>query len=130
MVLVEDHGETRRLLAELLQDEGILVIGQAASGEEGVELTRRLVPEVVLMDLNMPGMGGVEATRRIKEALPDTQVIVLTMYEGPHPTRSAEDVGAYAYLIKGCSVGFVRDIVISAWKFCMGLRAERASASA
>ncbi|MGH2556165.1 MAG: response regulator, partial [Actinomycetota bacterium] len=78
-------------------------------------------PDVVLMDLRMPAMGGIEATRLIKEALPTTQVIILTVYEGPLPERSAEEVGAYAYLVKGCSPALIRDVIIQARNYKSGL---------
>ena len=78
------------------------------------------------MDLRMPVVGGIEATRRIKERSPLTQVIILTVYGGPLPGRSAEDVGAYAYLVKGCSVAFVRDVIFQAWVYGQGMRVREA----
>ncbi|MDP8956557.1 MAG: response regulator transcription factor [Actinomycetota bacterium] len=125
VLLVDDDVTERRLLAELLETEGLAVVGQAADGFEGVEQARALEPDVVLMDLRMPGFGGFEATRAIKEELPATQVIILTAYEGPLPERSAEEAGAYAYLVKGCSVEFIRDMIVQAWHYKAGLE-ERA----
>jgi DNA-binding NarL/FixJ family response regulator len=96
-------------------------VGRGSDGSEGVELARALEPDVVLMDLRMPRLGGFEATRIIKDELPSTQVIILTAYEGPLPERSAEEVGAYAYLVKGCSVDFIRDMIVQAWRYRAGL---------
>lgn len=124
VLLVDDDIRERGLLAELLQDEGLDIVGEAGDGEAGVALAETLAPDVVLMDLRMPVMNGFEATRRIKVALPNTQVIILTAYEGRLPERSAEDVGAYAYLVKGCSPGLVRDVIFQACKLKIGLQAN------
>jgi CheY-like chemotaxis protein len=126
VLLVEDDAKERGLLAQLLEAEGLAVVGEASDGVEGVELARTLEPDVVLMDLRMPRLGGFEATRIIKEELPFTQVIILTAYEGPLPERSAEEIGAYAYLVKGCSVEFICDMIVQAWHFKAGLE-ERAA---
>jgi CheY-like chemotaxis protein len=125
VLLVDDEAAERGLLAELLSAEGVSVVGQGSDGLEGVQLARALEPDVVLMDLRMPRLGGFEATRIIKDELPSTQVIILTAYEGPLPERSAEEVGAYAYLVKGCSVDFIRDMIVQAWRYKAGLE-ERA----
>jgi CheY-like chemotaxis protein len=96
VLLVEDDPGTRHFLRRILESEGIDVIGEAGHGARAIELVRVDPPDVVLMDLRMPGVGGIEATRAIKEVAPLTQVVILTVYEGPLPTRSAEQVGAYA----------------------------------
>jgi CheY-like chemotaxis protein len=121
VVIVDDDPRERSLMAELLENEGLVVLGEGGDGLEAVELARELNPDVILMDLRMPGLGGFEATRLIKEDLPYTQVIILTAYEGPLPERSAEEVGAYAYLVKGCSVEFIREMTFQAWHYKAGL---------
>jgi CheY-like chemotaxis protein len=121
VLLVEDDPGARHFLRRILESEGIEVIGEAGHGARAIELVRLDPPVVVLMDLRMPGMGGIEATRAIKEVAPLTQVVILTVYEGPLPTRSAEQVGAYAYLVKGCSAELVRDVVLHAWWYKGGL---------
>ncbi|HEX8099043.1 MAG TPA: response regulator transcription factor [Actinomycetota bacterium] len=125
LLIAEDDARQRALLAELLEAEDLAVLGLAADGLEAVELARELNPDVVLMDLRMPGLSGFEATRLIKEALPFTQVIILTAYEGPLPERSAEEAGAYAYLVKGCSSTFIKEMILQAWHFKAG--AERSA---
>jgi CheY-like chemotaxis protein len=125
VLLVEDDQANRRRIREILINEGIDVVGEASNGSAGIELTARLEPDVVLMDLRMPIMGGLEATREIKRALPLTQVIVLTSYDGPLPARSAEQAGAYAYLVKGCQGDLMRDVIHQAWKYKVGLQQEQ-----
>jgi len=121
VLIVEDAAAERALLRELLEAEGVSVVAEAGDGAEGVVGALQFQPDVVLMDLRMPGMGGIEATRLIKASLPTTQVIILTVYEGPLPERSAEEVGAYAYLVKGCSPQLVRDVIFQARNYKTGL---------
>jgi CheY-like chemotaxis protein len=125
VLLVEDDQANRRRIREILEGEGIPVVGEASDGALGVRLARDIRPDVVLMDLRMPVMGGLEATREIKQALPLTQVIVLTSYDGPLPERSAEQAGAYAYLVKGCAGSLMRDVIQQAWKYKVGLESEQ-----
>src|SRR5512143_2945727 len=82
-LIVDDHPVTREGLRTALElsEDAVIVIGEAASGEEAVEQARSLTPDVVFMDVRMPGMGGIEATRRIREASPDTKVILITIDE-------------------------------------------------
>jgi CheY-like chemotaxis protein len=122
VLLVEDDQANRRRIRAILSEEGVTVIGEASDGATGVRLARELEPDVVLMDLRMPFMGGLEATRAIKEKLPHTQVIILTSYEGPLPSRSAEQAGAYAYLVKGCSAQLLREMIYQAWTYRVGLQ--------
>jgi len=102
------HPGTCELLRGVLDEEGLAVSGTATSGEAAVEMVRGLPPDVVLMDLRMPGMGGVEATRRIKELNPSIQVVILTVYDEEDLERSAEQAGAFCYLVKGCPPSLIR----------------------
>ena len=121
ILIVDDDAENRRMLRTVLEGEGLHVVGEASDGREAVDLVGRASPDVVLMDLRMPEMGGIEATRLIKESRPTAQVLMLTTYEGPFPTRSAEQVGAYAYLRKGCSVELILQVISQAWNYGAGL---------
>jgi len=104
-MLVDDHDLIRYGLRRLLGDQaGIDVVEEASSGEQAMEKVRSSKPDVILMDINMPGIGGFEATSRISQTHPECRVIVLTVHsEGPLPKRILE-AGAVGYLTKGCPV--------------------------
>jgi DNA-binding NarL/FixJ family response regulator len=101
VVLVEDHDFYRQGLKEMLSGEGIHVVGDTASGEDGVKLVHRVKPDVVLMDLNLPGISGAEATERIQEADPDVRVVMLTVSVESEDVLDALLAGAAGYLVKG-----------------------------
>jgi DNA-binding NarL/FixJ family response regulator len=126
-VLIADDDEgIRQALRDLLGEEGMDVVGEASDGMGAVAAAKDLAPDVVLMDLRMPDLGGAEATTMIREALPTTQVIILSAYDDPALNRSAEEAGAYAYLVKGCSAGLVRDVLLEAYKLKQGLERRAA----
>jgi DNA-binding NarL/FixJ family response regulator len=128
ILLVDDEVPARRLLARALTEDGIDVVGECGTAEGGAAAARDLRPEVVLMDLRLPDGSGIEATRRIKESRPYVQVLLLTAYDGELPSRSAHAVGAYAYLVKGCPVSLIRDMVTTAATRCRALRRAKAQA--
>ena len=104
VMLVDDQQIVRQGLATiLLYEEDIEVVGEASDGQEAVSTASALRPDVVLMDLKMPVLGGVPATRRIRAALPDTQVIVLTTYDTDDLVFQAIRAGATGYLLKDAS---------------------------
>jgi DNA-binding NarL/FixJ family response regulator len=102
VLLVDDEPRLRAQLGAVLADYGVAVLGEAGNGQEGIELACRLRPDVVLMDLRMPELDGIAATRKLAEVLPSTAVIVLSAYEDPALLREARQAGAAAYLVKGC----------------------------
>jgi len=104
VMLVDDHAVVRRgLSAFFLTSDDLQLVGEATSGEEGVQLCDNLQPDVVLMDLVMPGMGGVEATRAIREHWPHIRVIALTSFETDELVQGALQAGAISYLLKNVS---------------------------
>jgi len=104
VMLVDDQQIVRQGLATiLLYEEDIEVVGEAGDGQEAVSAAQALRPDVVLMDLKMPVLGGVPATRQIREALPETQVIVLTTYDTDDLVFQAIRAGANGYLLKDAS---------------------------
>ncbi len=105
LLLVDDHAVMREALARAFREEADLeVVGEAADGRQAVELTRRLQPDVVLMDLYMPGLNGVEATRQIHAEDPTVRVIALSMYAEDEQAATAREAGAVAYLSKSSSI--------------------------
>lgn len=104
VLLVDDHAVVRSgLSAFLLAFDDLELVGEASNGDEAVRLCNRLGPDVVLMDLVMPGMDGAEATRVVREQCPDVQVIALTSFKESELVESAMSAGAIGYLLKNVS---------------------------
>ena len=102
VLVVDDHPVVRRGLRALLDTlDGIEVVGEAGDGETAVDLVQQVGPDVVLMDLHMPGMGGIEATRRIAQQGRAPAVLVMTMFDGDEMVVTAVQAGARGYLVKG-----------------------------
>ena len=101
VLLVDDHELVRTGIKRILDDvRGFKVVGEAKTGEEAVQFCRQNNPDIVLMDMNMPGIGGLEATKKICRFCPDVKVIVLTMQcEDPFPSKVMQ-IGAHGYLTK------------------------------
>src|SRR6267142_254133 len=101
ILIADDHGLVRRGAREVLHSQpGWKVVGEAANGREAVAKAIELKPDVAIVDIGMPELDGVEVTRQIREAVPDTKVLVLTMHESDHMVRRALEVGACGYLLK------------------------------
>lgn len=105
VLLVDDHELVRTGISRLLADvSDITVIGEAESGEDAVKMVRDKIPHVILMDVRMPGIGGLEATRKIQRINPDIKIIALTVCdEEPFPTKLLQ-AGARGYLTKGAGL--------------------------
>ena len=104
VLIVDDHDLFRTGLRNLLESEGVQIVGEAAAGHEALAIVRELAPDVVVMDLNMPGMTGVEATRHIVALSPLTRVLVLTISDEDGDVMDAILAGACGYLLKDASV--------------------------
>jgi DNA-binding NarL/FixJ family response regulator len=104
VLIVDDHDLFRTGLRNLLEEQGVDIVGEAASGAEAVKSVRELAPDVVVMDLNMPGMGGVEATRHISSIAPLTRVVMLTISDQDSDVMDAILAGACGYLLKDSSI--------------------------
>ena len=112
VILVDDHQMVRQGVRAFLEKQpDISVMGEAASGAEALRLAAELVPDVVLMDLVMPDMDGVETTRRLKQISPGSQVIILTSYHDDEHIFPAIRAGALSYILKDVSSGELAEIV-------------------
>jgi DNA-binding NarL/FixJ family response regulator len=101
ILIADDHGLMRRGTRALLEARhGWRVVGEAANGREAAEKAIKLKPDVAIVDISMPEMDGVEVVRQIREAVPDTKVLVLTMHESDQMVRRALEAGACGYLLK------------------------------
>lgn len=105
VMLVDDHDLVRKGIRRLLDDtDGIRVIAEATDGEQAISQVRKQKPDVILMDISMPGIGGLEATRKITRGSPDMKVIAVTIHDDdPFPARLLE-AGAAGYITKGCDI--------------------------
>jgi DNA-binding NarL/FixJ family response regulator len=103
VVLIDDAVRLRDLLREALGRHGLEVVGEAGDGRSGVCLVEDLSPDVVLLDLAMPGMDGLESISQIRRRSPKTRIVVLSGFEAAHVSRRALALGAHAYLEKGIS---------------------------
>ncbi len=104
MLLVDDHDLFRSGLRNLLDEQDVEVVGECDNGSDALEAVRELAPDVVVMDLNMPGISGVEATRQISMIAPLTRVLVLTISDQDEDVMDAVVAGACGYLLKDASI--------------------------
>lgn len=111
LMLADDHRMLREGLRRSMAEQGFDMVGEARDGAEAVELARVLQPDVVLMDVTMPELDGVEATRRIRSALPHVKVVMLTMHADQDVLASAIRAGASGYLVKDYSTEEIAEAV-------------------
>jgi len=128
VLIVDDDEGIRDALRDLLAEEGFDITGVAHNGVQAVTMAATDPPDVVLMDLRMPGMDGISAARMIRDEDAIIQVVVLSAYDDPGFTQNAEDAGVYAYLVKGCPAGLMCDVIRQAWKLKKGLEERRDTA--
>ena len=109
VLIAEDHTIVRQGLARLLSDQpGLEVIGQAVNGRDAVEMAEKLNPDIIIMDIAMPKMNGIEASKRIRKLLPKTKILILSMYSHEHYIHELLEAGVSGYLLKDSSG---RDII-------------------
>lgn len=101
ILIADDHGVMRAGLRAILEDESELqVVGEAANGEDALDLATKILPDIALLDIGMPGIDGIEVTRRLKKVAPQIQVLILSVYEDESLLREAIKAGASGYVIK------------------------------
>jgi two-component system, NarL family, response regulator DegU len=127
LLLVDDHRMLRESLRRSMEDNGFDVVGEASDGAEAVRLATELRPDVILMDVTMPVLDGVEATRQVRDQVPGTQVVILTMHADREVLVDAIRAGAAGYLVKDCSTEEVVDTVRKAAAGETALSAELAA---
>ena len=114
VLLADDHDRLREALRDLLVETGFEVVGESGDGADAVAMARVLEPDVVVIDLRLPMLNGLDATRLIKDARPATQVVVLSAFESPELERQALDAGAFAYLDKGTMARRLHRVLLGA----------------
>ena len=115
VLLVDDNPNMRRVLRGLLEDTGIQVVAEAANGLEGVAQAQAFRPDVVLMDWRMPELDGIQATTRIRQQLPEVQVVMFSSAEGAGSGDLARRAGASAFVAKGARPEQLCAAVLAAW---------------
>jgi two-component system NarL family response regulator len=114
VMVVDDHQVVRQGLVALINTEpGLMTVAEASDGQQAVEMFRRHQPDITLMDLRLPVMGGVDATRLIRQEFPTAKIIVLTTYDGDEDIYRALKAGAQGYLLKGVSFDDLLDAIRS-----------------
>ncbi len=113
LLLVDDHKLLRQGLRRAVEEAGFDVVGEAGDGEEALRLAVELLPDLVLMDVTMPLLDGIEATRRLRASVPETRVVILTMHGEEEMVNQALRAGAVAYLLKDCSTEQVAETLRS-----------------
>jgi two-component system, NarL family, nitrate/nitrite response regulator NarL len=108
VLVVDDHQMLREALVGLLELAGFEVVGAVGDGADATVLATELEPDVVLMDLSMPVLNGLDTTRLLREVVPEVAVVVFSAFDSPELKRQAFEAGAVAYLPKGCSNGRLR----------------------
>jgi len=103
VMLVDDHVVLREGLRRSLEAAGVSVVAEVGDGNDVLAAARRSQPHVVLMDLRLPGLDGIDATRQLREHLPDVPVVILTMYADEDTVQAAYEAGAVGYLVKDCT---------------------------
>lgn len=114
VLVVDDDQMLRSSVVDLLEELGLSVVAEAEDGERGVALAAEYHPDVVLMDLRMPGIDGIEATRRIRRTDPQAQVVIYSAYDEAGFQAGAQDAGVTCYLVKGCGPGLLAQVIRSA----------------
>ena len=112
ILIADDPVATRQLLFALIQNQTDMeVIGETGNGKIALQMTRRFMPDVVIMDIDMPRMNGIDATRTIKTEFPHIKVIALSLNSDKRDVRAMTDAGASEYLLKECAFGELADTV-------------------
>lgn len=114
VMIVDDHDVVRRGLAIFLQSfDDLELVGQASNGYEAIEVSRQVKPDIILMDLKMPEMDGIAATRAIRREQPNVQIVALTSFRDEDSVQAMMDAGAIGYLMKNSSIDELARTILS-----------------
>lgn len=113
ILLVDDHEMVREGFRRVLDAPGLTVCAEASNGKEGIEKALGLNPDLILMDLSMPVMGGLEATRQIRRALPNSKIIIVSFHESQQIIDQAKEAGADGYVVKSRRADELIDLINS-----------------
>lgn len=117
ILIADDHGVLRAGLRALLSAESELeVVDEASSGNEALHLADKLQPDLILLDISMPDLGGIEVTRRLKEMLPNVRVLILTVHEDESLLQEAIQAGASGYIVKRAVESELIDAIRAVWR--------------
>jgi two-component system, NarL family, response regulator DegU len=111
LMLVDDHSVLRQGMRRTFEEEGYDVVAEAGDGNEAIRLAAQFRPDVIVMDVTMPGMSGVEATKRICEANPEQRIVMLTMHVDQSVMSDALAAGAIGYITKDCTTDEILEII-------------------
>ena len=101
ILIVDDHEVVRQGVSSLLRrDRNYQICGEAADGHDAIEQARRLQPQVIVMDISMPNLNGLEATRAIRSSVPDSEVLIMSQHDSPQVVQQAFNAGARGYVVK------------------------------
>jgi DNA-binding NarL/FixJ family response regulator len=120
ILVVDDHHMLREALVGMLEAAGFEVVGAVGDGADATSLAVELTPDVVLMDLSMPVLNGLDATRLLREVVPGVAIVIFSAFDSPELKRQAFDAGAVAYLPKGCGAERLRATVEAAVTLASG----------
>jgi two-component system, NarL family, nitrate/nitrite response regulator NarL len=120
ILVVDDHQMLREALVGMLEAAGFEVVGAVGDGADATSLAVELTPDVVLMDLSVPVLNGLDATRLLREVVPGVAIVLFSAFDSPELKRQAFDAGAVAYLPKGCSAARLRATVEAAVTLASG----------
>lgn len=127
ILVVDDDNRLRSELVAALSEEGIDVVGEAVTGADGVALAAAMFVDVVVMDLRMPNINGIEAARQIVLQPDPPEIVLLSAYDDPALRAAAAEVGVFDYVVKGCRIEFLTGMVYAAARHARARRHLRAT---
>jgi DNA-binding NarL/FixJ family response regulator len=114
VIVVDDDAPLRTELIEALAEEGVTIVGEAGDGRRAIEVASEIEADVIVMDLRMPDINGIEAARQIRQQPDAPEIVLLSAYDDPALREAALDAGVFDYLVKGCRLELLAGVVYAA----------------